>query len=289
VCPANCDEELLRGVFYIRTKDASSRPAYRATELHGIIQRALRNQREMLGRMLRGILYENNLTPADSSGNSYFSEELLHSRMFFNKRIPKTPGVYQLEFYVFPDRYDPERKRLPDLRSAAEEALSLYPEPGPLTDFYFPDNYYTNTSFRGFNDNRNVMMQLWRSGLIHFIANFSQEENQTVSFRLLSQFLSRAVVFAAGYYAALGFADEMLSLNFRMEDSEEMILSAPDNVSGKCRIPEILVHQNRTASDLSSDKKFHAEKLLRSVSERFNFIPSEENYFQESVKRSLKK
>ena len=46
------DEELQNGVFYIRTASASSRPASRAGELHDLIRRALRNQRELLGNLL---------------------------------------------------------------------------------------------------------------------------------------------------------------------------------------------------------------------------------------------
>ena len=54
-------------MFYIRTSDASSRPAFRAVEMHALIQRALRNQREALGRMLRGILYESRLATCEQT------------------------------------------------------------------------------------------------------------------------------------------------------------------------------------------------------------------------------
>ena len=53
VCTASIENELQTGMFYIRTSDASSRPAFRAVEMHALIQRALRNQREALGRMLQ--------------------------------------------------------------------------------------------------------------------------------------------------------------------------------------------------------------------------------------------
>ena len=58
VCTRGIENELQTGVFYIRTQDASSRPAHRAAEMHHLIRRALRNQRELLAKMLRGILYE---------------------------------------------------------------------------------------------------------------------------------------------------------------------------------------------------------------------------------------
>lgn len=290
VCPANCETELQRGVFYIRTKDASSRPAYRATELHSIIQRALRNQREMLGRMLRGILYENNLTgtETDHSSPSFFAEELLHSRMFFNKKTKKSANTFLMEFFVMPKLYQDERSSLSDLKHAAEEAFSFYREPGPLTDFYFPDNYFTNTSFRGFNSQGNGMMQLWRSGMVHFIGQLPFEVEGEITFHTLALFLVRAIVFSAKYYSALGYADDLLELNFRMEKTENLILKS-GGFSGRCRIPEILIRKERSASDLASGYETHAAKFLRSVSERFNFESSGDIFFENAVKNSLRK
>lgn len=290
VCPSNCEDELLRGVFYIRTKDASSRPAYRATELHGIIQRALRNQREMLGRMLRGILYENKLAPTnDVSDASFFSEELLHSRMFFNKHVKAKPESYRMEFYILPEKYKEDRNTLPDLRNAADNAVLLYPGGDTLSDLDFSDSYFTNTSLRGFNSYGCVMMQLWRSGMLHFIGEFPLSNDGKVPFRRLSEFIARSVVFASQYYTALGYTDELLMLNFRMEKSEDLILSDGKSPDGRCRIPEIQIKQERSVSDLASGKENHAARLLRSASERFNFEPPSESYFLEEVQESLQR
>jgi predicted HTH transcriptional regulator len=48
VCCNSVETELTMGVFYIRTVEASSRPAARAIEMQQLIQRAMRNQREQL-------------------------------------------------------------------------------------------------------------------------------------------------------------------------------------------------------------------------------------------------
>ena len=64
VCSNACEQELQPGAFYIRTPDARSKAAIKASELHILINRALRNQRQMLGRMLRGILYEDRQSEA---------------------------------------------------------------------------------------------------------------------------------------------------------------------------------------------------------------------------------
>ena len=290
VCPSNCENELLRGVFYIRTKDASSRPAYRATELHSIIQRALRNQREMLGRMLRGILYENNLTSSDNTSSaSFFAEDLLHSRMFFEKHCKTAKPSYRIEFYVAPDQYQEDRNSLSDLKKAAENTVSLYLGNDIQMELEFPDSYFTNTSYRGFNASGNVMMQLWRSGMIHFVGEFELPENRILPFQRLARFLARSMFFAAQYYSALGYTDNLLSLNVHLEKTEDLILSADNGLSGRCRIPEIQIHHERSVSDLISGYEVHAARLLRSTAERFNFEPSSEDYFTEVVHESLQR
>ena len=96
ICTRSVENELQSGVFYIRTKDASSRPAHRAIEMHRLVQRALRNQRELLAKMLRGILYETRSVetgevepqPPDSA-EDVFSSALAYVR---RRRSPR-PGV----------------------------------------------------------------------------------------------------------------------------------------------------------------------------------------------------
>ncbi len=78
VCSNAFPDELRTGVFYVRTPDARSHPAEKSSELHQLIQRALRNQRQMLGRMLRGILYEER--QVDSNESIVFPPFLERSR-----------------------------------------------------------------------------------------------------------------------------------------------------------------------------------------------------------------
>ena len=85
VCGFGCETELQQCAFYIRTVDAASRVAFWASEMHSIVQRALRNQRESLGRMLRGVLYEGQQSrEVDVLG--YFPEERDNSRIFAANR-----------------------------------------------------------------------------------------------------------------------------------------------------------------------------------------------------------
>lgn len=104
VCSQAVEHELREGVFYIRTVDASSRPATRAFELHQLIQRALRNQREMLGRMLRGILYETNTTMSSAEPPGVI-EQMRSACDYFSRRrkVEKGKSWAQIRLSIIPD------------------------------------------------------------------------------------------------------------------------------------------------------------------------------------------
>ena len=125
--------------------------------------------------------------------------------------------------------------------------------------------------------------------MIHFIGEFEISADKRVSFQRLARFLARAVFFAAQYYAALGYTDEMLSLNVHMARTEDLVLSADTEQTGRCRIPEIQIHHERTVSDLISGYESHAARLLRSTAERFNFEPPTDDYFAEVIHESLQR
>ena len=274
VCSAGLEHELLQGVFYIRTPDASSRPAYRSSEIHGIIQRAMRNQREQLGRMIRGLLYETQTTGTQAEeSRSRFAEELAHSRSFFRKRR-NTPGTphFTIELSVTPDEYIPERFTLSELRRQAESAYDFRPN----SDFIAPGDlreaYVTNVSLRFGSETR--VWQLYQSGLFHFLA--AHPAGEGVDYRFLLNFLADAMQFLSGLYAGLGFDEQSLQIAFVLDHAENLELRITGAGSDRhvCRIPEIAVTQTRTAADLASGAVSHAANLLRSVCERFNLPES---------------
>ena len=136
VCSSGFEHELLQGVFYIRTPDASSRPAYRASEIHDLLRRAMRNQREVLGKMLRDLLRENYLfepknrkIPKREEARSHFEEEIRHALSAFRK-LPgsssRKEGNLAFAFAMMPGIYTPERFSFADLQKFREK-LSLYP------------------------------------------------------------------------------------------------------------------------------------------------------------------
>ncbi len=272
VCNANCENELLQGVFYIRTTDASSRPAYRASEIHGIIQRALRNQRELLGRMIRGILYENHSAPG-SSVSSRFQEERMHSRAFFEKHLHRS-SLPSLELWVTPPEYQAERFSLSELKHSAQEAYQVFEEALFLPRIALDDFYATNVSLRSFSSVRRTLYQCFQSGLFHYETEYVLKGN-TLSFLSLLNFFAEGFAFLAQFYALLGFSEEVLVCRMRFSGMENLSLEdvprqRPDDPAFVCRIPDIELKLERSAADLASDSPVHAATIFRNFCERFN-------------------
>lgn len=271
VCTGSCEHELLQGVFYIRTADASSRPAYRASEIHALIQRAMRNQRELLGRMIRGLLYENHATVPGNDHQSRFQEALNHSRQFFLKFVKEEIRGLQAELVITPDLYIPERFTLSEVRAAAEDSCGT--DPGSL--FIVPqdlrDAYFTNVSLRYAGENG--FWQIFRTGLFHFRrATPMGQADGLVSYAVLCDFAADAVNFCASLFAALGFSDQNLRLDVFLYNAENRHMHFPGKnpVDTVCRIPEIAIGFNTSAADFISGRAAYADSLIRRICERFN-------------------
>ena len=274
VCSQNVENELQQGAFYIRTSDASSRIAYRAIEMQNIIQRALRNQREALGRMLRGILYETQSSTDPASGNSEFSAAMETARQFFNRRRtqPEIPFI-EVEFAVIPQTYDAERFSLTGIRNAAERVWNTSNTTGEfLSAGDIADSYFTNVALRSLPEERQKMCQFFKSGLFHFLCLFS-DQKRNLNIDPIINLSARMIAFLGAFYTELGMADDLLTLQFSCADAEDWTLNG-----SRCHIPEIQINFQRSAADLAAAPEKHALKLLSEFCERFNL--SEENLQQ---------
>ena len=270
VCTGGCEHELQQGVFYIRTADASSRPAYRASEVHALIQRAMRNQRELLGRMLRGLLYENHTAIPGNDGQSRFQEELNHSRQFFQKFIKPDGKTMQVELAILPDQYAAERFTLSELRAAAEEACGIDPDSNFIVPRHLREAYFTNVSLRYGDSSR--IWQISRSGLFHFRSAVPGSADEAIPYARLCDLVTDAVNFCASLYGILGFSDQDLHLDVSFFQVENRHLQFPgmNPADTVCRIPEIAVRLNFSAADFISGRAVHADSLIRRICERFN-------------------
>lgn len=288
VCTGGCDHELQQGVFYIRTTDASSRPAYRASEIHALIQRAMRNQRELLGRMIRGLLYENHagVNPADES-QSRFDEEIRHSRGFFQKFINPQNNILQLEFTIRPSEHIAERFSLSDLRLYAEEACKYYQDALFIRPAELRQAYFTNVSLR-YADNCKVW-QFYNSGLFHF--QYALKIPDQLSYSKLCDFTAEIMDFTAELYAVSGFNEEHLNIQLILNHTENLKLQFPHQDEQQndmiCRIPEIKITKNYSAADFISGHLEHTATLIRNICERFNVSDGKHKDLEERISQHL--
>ncbi|OGV50040.1 MAG: hypothetical protein A2X49_04765 [Lentisphaerae bacterium GWF2_52_8] len=298
VCSGSCGSELQQGVFYIRTADASSRPAYRSSEIHAVVQRALRNQRELLGRMLRGILYEGRQTLAPDA-QDHFSEQLRHSEDLFRRRFAENgSNAPILEIAVSPPSFEQEKFSLSEIRRAVESSLYTFLDtPFLLTAGDSLENsFFTNVSLRYIPEGSRRCWQVFQSGFFHYMTQF-ELKGQGISYSELVKFVTEAVHFLGQFYSELGYDNTLLTLNFRLSEVEACSLSelppsgsrAEKSADYVCRIPEIMVKLHRTVSDLASGPVGHSSRVVKEICERFNLPESKHQALDKTITWFLEK
>ncbi len=288
VCSDHCGYELQQGVFYIRTPDARSRPAFRASELHGIVQRALRNQREVLGRMLRGVLYEGRQYP-EADAEQEFSKLLQQSKENARKWLgPRNLGHFcNLEIVGYPAEFFDDDVDLSNLKKAAENValpvLSDLPfNPGNNSE---SESFLTNQSLlcrfvgrkgeKGRVD-RFHFWQFFQTGMFHFLCPLAELKNgRGIPYPLLVNRIGSAIELIGELYSELGLDDEILTFTVGLTNVEKCsLVEIDDGTAGKsefqCYIPEIIVRKRRSVADLTSGPAEHATRVIREVCERFN-------------------
>ena len=278
VCSNACEQELQRGAFYIRTPDARSKVAVKASELHLLIQRCLRNQRQMLGRMLRGILYEDR--QADSPEMALVPPLLERSRRSALERIGKK-SLHSLPFFelvctpnkVFRDI------GIGDMRRSME--LIERPSFGEILE----DN---GASFESFatNDSLCVLrrcdgmvtafLEIYQSGLIYLVSLFHGEASveRKVDLKELSHLVFYSMKFLGQAYTNIGHPEAILDITLRIPNSDGVELMGVRDADARpaiCRIMDVEVTRQRSAGDLevgaASDT---AAQFFAEICERFN-------------------
>lgn len=205
VCALGVSPELQQGVFYIRTQEAASRPACRATELHGLIKRALLGQRSQLADLLRSIMSEEKIPVTEDESERYFEDDAAYSRGYFIRRKQNQNGfgAAVIELQIRPQwHYDQQKFTLAALREAVNHASEQSFMPGNLlTVRDVRSAYFTNTSLRAMPDNEFRMWQLSRSGLFELL--LQAPVNGSGSFESLRTSLESALQKISEIYAYL--------------------------------------------------------------------------------------
>lgn len=293
ICSQGCEHELLQGVFYIRTVDASSRPAYRASEIHNIVRRSLRNQRETLGRMIRGILYEDRQTQGDENLNR-FKEQLNHSRALFQRKKHPVPNNVIIEISITPTSYIENRFSLSELKKSCLNSLYIASENSFISKRELAEAYSSNVSLRCLPQEQLKLWQMFQTGFFHYRFQPITEEN-VIHYPELVRLVSEAIFFFGQFYDDLGFDEELLDITFSLENVEDVLLDqAPAERNNKlteycCRIPEIKYSMRRTAIDLASGDVDHAVKVICELSDRFNMPESRHLSLPQIIRKYLDK
>ena len=154
---------------------------------------------------------------------------------------------------------------------AVDAALPSLPTPEFLDSDELRKAYVTNTSLRALSRKEPRMWQVFKSGMFHYIAYLPVPERE-LEFTLLVRKIAEAFRFLGNLYTELGYAEELLTLAFTLENTEDVRLLLPEKPRAKfiCRIPKISIEMTRSAADLASGEAAHAARLTSEIAERFN-------------------
>ncbi|MBE6369346.1 MAG: ATP-binding protein [Lentisphaerae bacterium] len=215
------DDELRSGVFYIRSASASSRPAARAGEMHDLIRRALRNQRNMLGDLLREILGDQPSAKSQSTPPppEIFPPEYEESANYFRRRLNANipAGTLLLDVAAMPT--PPQQISIEALRAAALQAVKVLPLPDQEKIFNTVDmleSYATNVSLRGISKQRDRFWQIFKSGLLHLRSVLPIKTDE----KLLKKQLDQLLRLLAAFYSSDCFNCRSLTLQLTVEKSD---------------------------------------------------------------------
>ena len=275
VCTHGIEGEIQSGVFYIRTVEASSRPARRALEMQDLIRRAMRNEREILGQVLRGILYESGST---GTGDSRIrcADAIEESEHYFRRRTASF-DLTQLKFTVEPSHFTPGEFQLdrlrkiffqslrPDIRFLQESEAEASPTPGSL-------RYISLENKR--------MWQLFDTGIFCFFAVLPE---QKISFDDIIKLSAAAVDFCARLYQNLNWHEELLTLRLEIVNPAPLKLIDCDTEHSFDKNIPCRAEISRSAADLASGKKAHAARLACKIGEMFHVCSSKLEHLPEAV------
>ena len=263
VCCQAVENELREGVFYIRTVDASSRPATRAMELHQLIQRALRNQREMLGRMLRGILYESNSSVAAVEPAGTVEQLRSAIEYFVRRRKPEETEKYALvQLTIVPDG------NMDFSVESMKNALKSEPFTEMLNNISGKDKsqiYETSVGLRWLAEKSRRMWQFFQNGSFLY-AEYIPVENGVVSIDRVSETVKNTITLAGALAEFFAQEERLYSVRlavsgngadkFELPDKRVLMSSANGTTSEICR----------SAADLASAPEVHAARIIRKFS-----------------------
>lgn len=276
VCSRGVEGELQEGIFYIRTAEASSRPARRAHEMQELLRRCMRNEREQLGRMLRGILYETRQS-SSTSANDLFQD----AEQFFRRRCGNQPGV----LLKFSFSVDPAAEHLlsaGEMHSLLRDSLLRCVNPLFLNEDMISAGQTAPGSLRYLAHDRGTMWQFFDQGSFCFFRYCNIAEP---SLEVLAQFCLEATVFAGNITEKLNLSEEIITLNLTIEPGDTVL------IDGKYRVEkgDVSAEIRRSAADLISGIDNHAARLFKRLGEELKVPDKKLDVFRNNIIDFLEK
>lgn len=276
ICSHGVEDELREGLFYIRTTEASSRPARRALEMQEILRRCMRNEREQLGRVLRGILYETRSIP--DSGTQYrFNDQADDAERFFKRRTGNTGNDILLKFSIIPEAG--KLYLTPEKISAALENAPFVRRQAVFLNENECHGKAAPGSLRMLDVKTRKMWQFFYSGLF---LSFSYADRSILTAEYMCRFCAEAVAFAGNLASELCGGEELLTVKISISG-----MTAPELQRYRAVSNEVSAEISRSAADLLSGRENHAARLIRRLGENFKLPDSLLDQLEPAVKDFL--
>jgi hypothetical protein len=208
------------------------------------VQRALRNQRALLGRMLRGILYENRQLSAPDV-EQWYREQVRHSRHLLAKLgLEAEAGGIAAEIVSFPGQVNEQRFTHSELRQAVQEAGYTFRQHAFAPVNGDAETYTTNVSLRHCGQHPVLYWQAFQSGLFHHRTRLAVHRGR-LAYLDLVHYASEAVFFLGQFYSTLGCDEDLITVELILSQTEKVRLALPADLRTRhryvCRIPDIRV------------------------------------------------
>jgi hypothetical protein len=268
------ERELRSGVFYIRTKGASSTPARTANELHGIIQRALRNQRQLLGQMIRRILFESNKEDKLSE-NIDLSHAVLGAEIFFKRRryIPNDKVAILRKFSVVPVQKLAGEYDFLAIKENMLAALDEQNQDQIITEHEITTAYHSGVSLRSLPEGKLKMWQAGNDGLfVYCDYMIIDSEDKVVKINSFENFTTNIIDFASRYYSMFHGEDPKRIFSISLELTFESSGITLENKTSINKSLKALGQIEVTAEDLVKNPIDCGKDILLKLEESLNLI-----------------
>ena len=279
VCCRGVEGELQEGVFYIRTREASSRAARRAHEMQELLRRCMRNEREQLGRILRGILYETRQTPLSLSDRS--RDLVLDTERYFRNRKGRDGKHPLLKFQIIPDCQIPVTPE--NILPLLQESLFPCSDPVFLSKADIDGAEKTPDSWRELSRNTPLLWQIFDDGSFCY---FKYIQDGELSLDNLARFCAEAVSFAGELGEKFNWSEELFTLKLSLTAPQDILIDGRYLLAGG---KEISAEIERSSADLNSGRENHAARLLRRIGESLRLPDYKLDSFKENIRIFLER